>query len=157
MKQAIIPPVLKKVKPTNFLLFRTETTVNELNQFMGVAPELFREAVANKLTITGPVHWHYFDFYGDFEKPFTLEIALPVGEVLDNYDGKFHFKRTQDFACVSLMHEGNWLEMPTSYQRLMEFADANQLNPAGLNRELYINVDFTNPEGNSTEIQMGIQ
>ncbi|MBP9926062.1 MAG: hypothetical protein KBF45_08705 [Cyclobacteriaceae bacterium] len=41
MKQAIIPPVLKKVKPTNFLLFRTETTVNELNQFMGVAPELF--------------------------------------------------------------------------------------------------------------------
>ena len=39
----------------------------------------------------------------------------------------------------------------------MEFADANQLNPSGLNRELYINVDFTNPEGNSTEIQMGIQ
>lgn len=157
MKQAITSPVLKKVKPINFLLFRTEATVNELSQFMWVAPELFHEAIANNLTITGPVHWHYFDFYGDFKKPFTLEIALPVAKVLDDYDGKFHFKRTEDFSCLSLMHEGNWLEMPKSYKRLMEFADAKRLKPLGINRELYINVDFIHNDANSTEIQMGIQ
>lgn len=118
---------------------------------------MFHEAIANNLTITGPVHWHYFDFYGDFEKPFTLEIALPVAKVLDDYDGKFHFKRTEDFSCLSLMHEGNWLEMPKSYKRLMEFADAKRLKPLGINRELYINVDFIHNDANSTEIQMGIQ
>jgi effector-binding domain-containing protein len=157
MKQKAALPLIKTVKPINFLLFRTETTVNELNQFFGVAPELFREAVANNLTITGPVHWHYFDFYGDPEKPFTLEIALPVTEVLKDYDGKFHFKRTEDFSCLSLRHEGNWLEIPKSYQRLMEFADAQHLKPLGFNRELYINVDFSHNDANSTEIQMGIQ
>ena len=157
MKQNIPSPILKTVKPINFLLFRTKTTVSELGQFMWVAPELFREAIANNLTITGPVHWHYFGFFGDFEKTFTLEIALPVGAVLDNYDGKFHFKRTENFLCASLMHEGNWLEIPKSYQRLTEFADANQLKSVGSNRELYINVDFTSLEANSTEIQMGIQ
>ena len=79
-------PMLKRVKPINFLFFRTETTVEELKQFFEVAPELYKEAVANNLTVTGPVHWHYIDFYGDIERPFTLEIALPVSEVMQDYE-----------------------------------------------------------------------
>lgn len=150
-------PMLKRVKPINFLFFRTETTVEELKQFFEVAPELYKEAVTNNLTVTGPVHWHYIDFYGDIERPFTLEIALPVSEVMQDYDGKFHFKRTEDFSCVSLIHEGNWLEIPKSYQRIMEFANSKQLQLLGINREVYVNVDFVHTEANSTEIQMGVQ
>jgi effector-binding domain-containing protein len=149
-------PLLKHVKPINFLFFRVETTVKELNQFFWVAPELFKEAIANNLTITGPVHWHYFDFMGDLEKPFTLEISLPVAEVVNDYDGKFHFKRTNEFKCVSLVHEGNWLDLPKSYEALMKFVQTEKLQPAAVNRELYVNVDFNFPEANTTEVQMGI-
>lgn len=149
-------PILKHVKPINFLFFRAETTVKELSQFFFVAPELFKEAIANNLTITGPVHWHYFDFMGDLEKPFTLEISLPVNEVVTDYDGKFHFKRTSDFKCVSLVHEGNWLDLPNSYEALMKFVQAEKLQPVAVNRELYVNVDFRFPEANTTEVQMGI-
>jgi effector-binding domain-containing protein len=149
-------PTLKQIKPINFLFYRTETTVGELGNFLPVAGELFKEAYENNLRITGPVHWHYFGFMGDENKPFTLEIALPVAEVIGEYDGKFHFKRTEPFSCVSIIHEGNWLEIPTSYGKLMKFLSKRKLKPKGVNREIYINADFANPEANITEVQLGI-
>lgn len=149
-------PTLKHVKPINFLFFRTETTIGELAKFLTLSTELFQEAFQNNLRITGPVHWHYFGFAGDENRPFTLEIALPVADVISDYDGKFHFKRTEPFRCASLIHEGSWLEIPKSYGRLMQFLSRKKLRPAGVNREIYINVDFANPEANVTEIQMGI-
>ncbi len=147
---------IRQVKPINFLFFRTETRVQELANFLQVAKELFREAVLHDLMITGPVHWHYFGFTGDESQPFTLEISLPVAEVKDAYDGKFHFKRTEPFTCASMIHEGSWHDIPQSYGKLMEFVGKQKLTPNALNRELYVNVDFNNPEANITEIQMGV-
>lgn len=147
---------IKAVKPINFLFFRTEASVPELVKYLSIGQELFKEAVAYNLPITGPVHWHYFGFEGDVNKPFTLEIALPVGEVPEAYDGKFHFKRTEPFKCVSAIHEGNWQDMPQSYGKLMQFIEANHLTPLASNREIYVNADFKHPEANVTEIQIGI-
>ncbi len=147
---------IKEVKSINFLFFRAETRIHELASFFPVAGQLFSEAVKHKLTITGPIHWHYHGFMGDVSKPFTLEVALPVGEVLTEYDGAFHFKRTEPFKCVSAIHEGNWLEMPTSYGKLMEFMTVNKLTPTAHNREIYVNSDFKYPEANTTEVQIGI-
>lgn len=148
-------PTVKRIQPINFLFFRTETTVGELNKFFDIAPRLYAEAARLGTHVTGPVHWHYFGFT-DLQKPFTLEIALPVSEVIPEYDGPFHFKRTEDFACISVVHEGNWYDIPRSYEKLMAYATEKQLTPAGNNRELYVNVDFTNHDANVTEIQLGI-
>lgn len=148
-------PMIKQVQPINFLFFRTETTLNELGNFFHVANELYAEASAQQLRVTGPVHWHYFGFMGDATKSFTLEIALPVAEVIQEYDGQFHFKRTENFNCVSLIHEGDWLQMTSSYEKLMQYVQAHQLTPIGVNREIYVNVDFVNPQANVTEIQLG--
>ncbi len=149
-------PTLKQVKPINFLFFRTEATVAELGRFLPMANNLFKEAFEKNLRITGPVHWHYFGFLGDETKPFTLEIALPVAEVLGGYDGKFHFKRTEPFSCVSIIHEGDWLKIPISYGKLMQYVSKRNLKPVGVNREIYINADFANAEANVTEIQLGL-
>ncbi|MFZ2904651.1 MAG: GyrI-like domain-containing protein [Cyclobacteriaceae bacterium] len=93
---------------------------------------------------------------GDINKLFTLEIALPVAEIIREYDGRFHFKRSEPFSCASIVHEGNWLDIPKSYERLMAFTGKQKLTAAGVNREIYINVDFANPESNVTEIQLGV-
>jgi effector-binding domain-containing protein len=147
---------IKEIKPISFLYFRTETTLGELGTFVGgVAKDLFREAVKHDLSVTGPVQWHYFGFT-DPQKPFTLEIALPVDEVLPEYDGAFHFKRTEPFKCLTLVHEGSWLEMTQSYGKLMQHIAGQKLQPVGVNREVYMNVDFSHPEANVTEIQIGI-
>lgn len=147
---------IKNVSPINFLFFRAETRVDELEKFLPVAQELFAEAVRNGIRITGPVHWHYFGFMGDVSQSFTLEVALPVSDVPQDYDGKFHFKRTEPFKCVSLVHEGNWLDLPQSYGKLMQFMNEQQLQPTAVNRELYVNADFNYPEANVTEIQVGV-
>ena len=148
---------IKSVKPINFIYFRTETKISELAQFLPVAQELYQEAVGQSLPVTGPIHWHYFGFTGDESKPFQLEIALPVSDVPANYDGKFHFKRTEPYKCVALFHDGSWYEMPKSYAKAMAFIQQNHLAPNGSGREIYINTDFKNPEANYTEIQIGIQ
>jgi effector-binding domain-containing protein len=147
---------VKEVKSINFLYFRTEATVAALHQFLPVSKELYREAVNHDLQITGPVHWHYYNFSMDESKPFILEVALPVAETLSGYDGKFHFKRTQPFKCVTAIHEGAWNELPLTYGKMMQFLSKHKLEYAAANRELYLNADFKNPEANITEVQIGI-
>lgn len=147
---------IKEIKSINFLFFRTETTLRQLANFFPVAGQLFAEAVRCNLIITGPIHWHYHGFMGDDTQPFTLEIALPVAETLEAYDGTFHFKRTEPFKCVVTEHEGKWLDIPTAYGRLMTFVEQHGLTPNAHNREIYVNSDFRHPEANITEIQLGI-
>ena len=149
-------PIIREIKPINFLFHRAETKVSELVNFIPMAKELFKESVRLGLHVTGPVHWHYFGFTGDESQPFTLEVSLPVIEIPKDYDGKFQFKRTDNFKCVILRHEGGWMEIPLSYGKLMQFIGEKILKPIGVNRELYVNVDFNTPEANITEIQMGI-
>ncbi len=147
---------VKEVKPINFIYFRTEATLSMLQNFLSVSKELFREAVSHDLQITGPVHWHYFGFSMDERKPFILEVALPVSEVLSDYDGNFHFKRTEPFKCVSIIHEGAWNELPSTYDKMSQFIAKHKLQPVACTREIYINADFNFPEANVTEVQIGI-
>lgn len=156
MTQQVATPRIKEVKPINFLFHRAEVKISDLTNQIPVAKELFKESVRLDLHPSGPIHWHYFGFMGDESKPFTLEVCLPVASIPADYDGKFHFKRTENFKCVSLLHEGGWPEIPKSYGILMEFMQQNKLQPSGITRELYINADFVNPEANMTEIQMGV-
>jgi effector-binding domain-containing protein len=149
-------PIIKQIKPINFLFHRAEVTISDLTKQIPIAKELFKESVRLDLHPSGPIHWHYFDFMGDESKPFILEVCLPVAVIPADYDGKFHFKRTENFKCVSLLHEGGWQEIPKSYGVLMDYIKQHQLNPSGVTRELYINADFVNPEANVTEIQMGV-
>jgi effector-binding domain-containing protein len=152
-----VEPVSKEVKPINFLFHRAETTVAQLADFLPVAKDLQREAVVNNLRIVGPVHWHYFGFTGDESKPFTLEVAFPVDGVPTDYDGSFHFKRTEPFRCMSLLHEGPWEELPRTYGLLMQHIATQNLVPTAANREIYLNADFEHPEANMTEVQIGIR
>jgi effector-binding domain-containing protein len=150
-------PVLKEVKPSNFLYFRTEAYVHQLLNFIPVARDLVKEAVSYNLHITGPIHWHYFGFTGDESKSFTLEVALPVSDVVPEYDGNFHFKRTEPFRCAALTHEGGWDTLPGSYEKLMRFIAGKHLEPSEMTREIYVNTDFRDPDANVTVIQVGIR
>ena len=148
--------LVKEIKPINFIYYRTETTVDNLINVIPIAKEVYKEAVGRDLHVTGPLHWHYIGFSCDLSKPFVLEIALPVAQVLPEYDGKFHFKRTAPFKCVSIVHEGSWNEIPMTYDKLAQFIAKHKMEPSMVNRELYINADFHDPDANVTEIQMGI-
>lgn len=150
-------PVEKEVKPINFLYHRAEVRINDLINQIPVAKELFKEAVRLDLHPTGPIHWHYIGFTGVESKPFLLEVCLPIASVPNDYDGSFHFKRTESFKSLSIIHEGAWNEIPKSYETLMKYIEQRDYQPVGINREVYINSDFGDPQANVTEIQMGIK
>ena len=156
MNQLGSVPIIKDVKPINFLFHSKEVRLSDLVNQIPIAKELFKESVRLDLHPSGPVHWHYVGFSGDESKPFTLEVCLPMASVPADYDGKFHFKRTENFKCVSLLHEGGWNEIPTSYGLIMEYMQQHKLHPTGVTRQLYINADYMNPEANVTEIQKGV-
>lgn len=146
-----------RTAPINFLYFYEETTINELKRFLPVGQELIREAVRIGVPLTGPVHWHYYGFTGAPDQVFLLEVCLPIGEIPVDYDGKFHLKRTEAFECACALHSGSWYDLPATYQKMLEFIAAAGLKPIGQNREIYINVDFVDPDANETIVQMGIQ
>ena len=147
---------VRTVQPINFLYYQTETTIQQLSSFFPVSGKLLQEAANHALTLAGPIHWHYKNFMGDESQPFILEISLPVVSLPNDYKGDFMLKRTDSFRCVSAMHEGRWTDIPNTYASIMQFMQANKLQPSIENRELYIQVDFENADANVTEIQMGI-
>ena len=157
MNESQPSPVVKEIRPINFLFHRVEVKVKDLADQIPVAKELFKEAVKLDLHPTGPIHWHYIGFTGVASKPFLLEICLPVAKVPNDYDGHFHFKRTEKFKSVSLVHTGGWNDIPKSYEVLMTCVQQHDYQPIGITRELYINTDFADPQANVTEIQMGIK
>lgn len=149
-------PTIREIKPINFLYFRTEAYLHELPNFLPVARDLHQEAVAYHLHVTGPIQWHYFGFKGDTNQPFVLEVALPVANVVPEYDGSFHFKRTEPFRCVTLQHEGPWESLGETYLKIMKFLELRNLEPVAMNREVYIHTDFQDPAANITQVQVGI-
>jgi effector-binding domain-containing protein len=149
-------PEFKTIKPITFLFHRMETNVSELISQVHYSQKLYKEAIDNKLDISGPVHWHYLNFEGE-HKPFTLEISLPVGGVIPDYDGPYHFKRTEEFNCACLTHEGKWNDIPKTYDKLIEFIATKNRKPETTAREIYVQADINNQEANITEIQLGVQ
>ena len=150
-------PVIRTIKPINFLYFPTRTTLSELGGLVGhVQEKLYAEAVKEKLFISGPAYWNYFNFQ-DIQKPFDLEISLPIAKLPLRYSGKYQIKTSQLFRCLALQHEGSWGKFPEVYGFLMGYIHQQGLALTGESRELYSNIDFENPEANVTEIQIGIK
>lgn len=149
---------IKEIRPITFLYYRAETTLNQLQTFIDqkIPYKLQKDAVDNGMWLGGPVYWNYFGFTSP-EHPFTLEIAVPVNFAPENYSGAFKLRTSDPYKCLSEIHEGGWLEITNTYTRIFQFIQQNQLKPNGNYREIYMHADFSHPEGNITDVQVGIE
>ena len=132
-----------------------QTTIMQLENFVGtIAKQLYADASAQGLLVSGPQFWIYYGMDGNPGTVFTLEIVLPIqGEVKE---GAFKYKELPAFKSLVHKHAGPWEKMPESYGRLMGFIGEHKLGLSGIYREAYLNVDFQHPENNRVEIQAGI-
>ncbi len=148
--------LIKETKPFNALVFRIETTLPQLRQYVGhVAKDLYREAARLELTVTGPICWTYYGIDGKPDTVFTLEIALPVQEKEVVAQG-FEWQRMDSFRCVETRLEGSWEQLPQTYAELMNHLKANGLTMINQCRETYVNMDFDNCDNNITEVQLRV-
>jgi hypothetical protein len=147
-----------QISPLNLLYFSTTTKVTDLGQYVGViADRLYADAIANNLRIIGPPYWLYDGFEGDYNKLFTLEIAIPIETLPLNYTGEFALKSTEHFKCVWDILEGKWTKIPETYAKIFAYMAENGLKPTHKNREIYIHTDLESPETMITMIQVGVQ
>jgi effector-binding domain-containing protein len=149
---------IKKVHPMQVLCFETQTTLKEIFQYIRVvAHKMYQVAVQNELEITGPVYWVYEGMDGNPDTVFSLTIALPISfkdKELDTSD--FKLKQLETFNCATEQHLGDWNKLGETYGSLIPAILSDGRTMSGQNREIYLNMDFENPEANITEVQIGI-
>nr|WP_295929664.1 GyrI-like domain-containing protein [uncultured Dyadobacter sp.] len=148
---------IKTIQPIHVLYFETRTSFKEIFQFVRIeARKLYQDAVRNDLEITGPVYWLYQGADGRPDTVFTLTIALPVTPPTHAIDSHYRLKLLEAFECVSEELYGNWDGLVNTYGSLFGSVMSQKLAMSGQNREIYLNMDFENPDRNITEVQIGI-
>ncbi len=148
---------IKKTNSFSVLSFKKQVKLSDLQEYVRIkARELYVDAIHNNLEVMGPVYWVYYGMNGDANTPFTLEIALPVHK-LNGYKGDFDINSLGAFKYVSLTHNGEWQKLPSAYATLFGDLKSQGYAPSGESREVYIHIDFSHPENNITEVQVGIQ
>lgn len=148
---------IKNINPMHVLYFSTETKINDLEQYVMVIGERLRkDAAAQNIKIAGAQSWMYYDFTGEPDALFTLEIAFPIETLPENYTGEFAVKTLPEYKCLSTAHNMDWQLIPNTYGKLMEYLKENSIQPKTNSREIFTHVDMDNPDNNKVEIQLGI-
>lgn len=147
----------KTIQPIHVLYFETRTSFQEIFQYVRVeARKLYQDAVSNDLEITGPVYWVYQGADGRPDTVFTLTIALPVTPPSHTIDSPYQLKQLEAFECITEQLYGNWDGLINTYGSLFSEIMSQKLVMSGQSREIYLNMDFENPDRNITEVQIGI-
>ncbi len=149
---------IKTIQPMHVICFETETTMQTLLKYVRVvAQKLYADTAKNNLEVTGPVYWVYQGADGQPDTPFLLTIALPVTAGGSLSEGsEFKLKTLGTFLCLTQQHTGDWGKLGETYGSLMTEIQAKNLQMSGLIREIYLNMDFENPDRNITEVQIGL-
>ena len=149
---------IRTIQPINVFFFETETSLREIPQYVRViAQRLYIDAIKNNLEITGPVYWIYNGADGQPDTKFHLTIALPVFQRTATItDSEFKLKTLDTFRCVSCTHSGDWAKLGETYCSIFSEILVKEPALSGETREIYLNIDFANPEGNITEVQIGL-
>lgn len=148
---------IKTLNSFTALCFSVQTNLEGLYRYVRVkARELYKDAIASNLEITGPVYWIYTGMDGRPETIFKLEIVIPVSKP-QNYSGSFLITEVAPIKSLYTTHFGSWEKLPETYGSLFGEIGLKGYVPTGICREMYINMDFNIPENDITEVQIGIQ
>jgi hypothetical protein len=139
--------------PLTVLCSTHQTTMNQLDQFGPVVAELYAEA-GRKSFINGPLHWIYKGMDGNPETVFTLDIAIPVRKAFQS--AAFEIKELDMFKAITFPLEGKWEHLCDSHVQIMQTLAHNRIPVTNECREVFLNINFQQPEKNITEIQIGI-
>lgn len=146
----------KTVLPMTVIKYSMETSLRTFHQDIeGIPLEIEEKVRELELETTGPHTWVYFGADGNIDKPFVLDITIPVKEAKGD-SGKFRFEQLPDFECIVTEHKGAWSDLGRTYEQFVPevLKSGNQMS--GFSREVYHLVDLENQENCVTEIQIGI-
>ncbi len=149
---------IKTIQSKQYFCFEGTTTLNEI---MGVADKevdfLYQEAQRLGIEQAGPLEFIYFDCTSDRDKPFSLEICMPIATEKEVASDKHEVHHFGDFKCVSYLHEGDLVSLGEVYGQLYGSIQAQGHKPTNQIREVYVKWENPDSPANLTEIQIGIE
>ena len=156
IKMTLTEPVEKKIPQLRIISKTQRGSISELmgkliGDIMGVIyhPDNQR----NLVKMTGPLMTLYHDPEPDLND-MCVDVAIPVSGKISVTDPDAEIRNLPAVTVLSLVHKGPYDSIGLAYQKLIEYANANDIELTGPFRELYLNdPQETAPENIMTEIQ----
>lgn len=147
---------IKEINPVPVYFKQVETTLREINKYVGNTPAMVAEEALKKgYKIIGPQIWNYMGADGNPDTKFTIDICFPI-EQSDINNGS-DTKILGGFKAACHILKGPWSELSTAYSALMGEMNEKGLQLSSYCREVYHLCDFNEQNNCITEIQLGIQ
>jgi len=156
IKMTLTEPVEKKIPQLRIISKTQRGSISELmgkliGDVMGVIyhPDNQR----NLVKMTGPLMTLYHDPEPDLND-MCVDVAIPVSGKISVTDPDAEIRNLPAVTVLSLVHKGPYDSIGLAYQKLIEYANDNDIELTGPFRELYLNdPQETAPENIMTEIQ----
>ena len=160
IKMTLTEPVEKKIPQLRIISKTQRGSISELmgkliGDVMGVIyhPDNQR----NLVKMTGPLMTLYHDPEPDLND-MCVDVAIPVSGKISVTDPDAEIRNLPAVTVLSLVHKGPYDSIGLAYKKLIEYANANDIELTGPFRELYLNdPQETAPENIMTEIQAPLQ
>ncbi len=148
---------VKELPAQKYFIYRTETTLLNVNAIAEREVDVLYGTVGQLgLSVAGNLEFIYWGATGDLTKPFTLEIALPIGDEALSIPPKYEIVEYPAFKAFAHTHLGDFSNVMPVYEEMFKQLFAQGHQPTNQTREVYIHwVDLTSPE-NVTEILLEI-
>ncbi|MEO7319157.1 MAG: GyrI-like domain-containing protein [Chthoniobacteraceae bacterium] len=148
---------VKETAERQYFCAKKDLKFTELHEFaITTIKQLMEKATELKLSQSGPILFTYFNFRGDPEQVFTIEIGVPIHAEKAEGAGAFYVRKVPKFKCASAIFQGSLSGIGEAWHGFAQAAMAKG-EPTGENRELYLYWEGHNSPSNIVELQMGLK
>ena len=148
---------IKETAERQYLCAKKEIKIAELAEFApATVKALVEKATELKLGQSGPIVIIYFNFQGDPEQKFTVEIGVPIGAKDATVTGEFYVRKVPKFKCAAAIFQGSMSQRGEAWQKFPGIA-LSKGEFSGESRELFLNWEGHESSNNIIELEMGLK
>ncbi|MEC5148217.1 DJ-1/PfpI family protein [Chitinophaga sp. 212800010-3] len=148
-------PEMQEAQSFHFFYRRHKTNLAGMLELVRTEiREAYQQAAAAGLEICGAPEWHYYQFDGQPDTVFTLDIGLPVAATKP-VPAPWQCETLPPFQSVSMQHNGPWEQLGETYGKLIAGMQLLGMQMSGYTREQYLRFNFDQPAQNLTNVLIG--
>jgi predicted transcriptional regulator YdeE len=148
---------VKETAERKYLCAKKELKIAEMHEFaITTIKQLMEKATELKLMQGGPVLFTYFNFRGDPEQKFTVEIGVPIFANEAANAGAFYVRKVPKFKCAAAVFQGSLSQIGEAWQKFAATAQTKG-EPTEESRELYLYWEGHDSPNNIIELEMGLK
>ena len=148
---------VKETAERQYLCAKKELKIAEMHEFaITTIKQLMEKATELKLMQGGPVLFTYFNFRGDPEQKFTVEIGVPIFANEAANAGAFYVRKVPKFKGAAAVFQGSLSQIGEAWQKFAATAQTKG-EPTEESRELYLYWEGHDSPNNIIELEMGLK